>query len=374
MPEPTPTLDLTSAWAVQLETAICERCNWRYLLPRSLAGTPEKPALCPHCFQAALVIAENNLQEAPYAYPPELVAPFNLSEEALQDAVMRFSKGIPYAPQDLTYANLRARLVPVYLPMWLLDADVEAMWKAEAGYDYEVVSHQEQYADSGRGWQSRQVREPRIRWEPRVGRIQRRGQNIGVPALEEAHSLKQQLGDFNLSQARPYSARFLERACVRLPDRTTQDAWSDATAAFQNWAAGEVHRACGSNHLRQFNWQANFINPNWTLLLLPAYTTYYLDDENKPQAVLLHGQTGQSSGSRRASIRRAQRTSLIFAIIGMILSILGLAAGGLGLVAPFLAPLAVIGLVAGFLTLLAALIPIGIAWDFNRQTHEYRSG
>lgn len=375
MPEPalTPSATLDSAWAVDMDVVTCEHCDWRYLRPRSLPITANRPSLCPHCWQERLVVT-GDLQEAPYPYPPELVVPFNVSDAALQDAVQRFAKGVPYAPDDLNYPTLRSRLAQVYLPVWLVDGSIEAEWQAESGFDYQVVSHQEHYSDSGRGWQTRQVREPRIRWEPRLGRIQRQAQNISAPALEEAAVLQQTLGKFDLTLAQPYQPGFIERASVRLPDRSTHDAWPEAAAGFQHWAEEQVQQACGADHLRRFRWQARFDQLHWTLLLLPAYTTYYLDDDLVPQPVLIHGQTGQTAGKRRASMHRAQRTSLIFVIVGLVLSILGLVFGGLSMVMPVLMPLAVGGLLLGIPTLLAALIPIGIAWDFNRQTREYRSG
>lgn len=375
MPDPafTPTSAIDSAWAIDMDVVTCENCDWRYMQPRLQPRPAKQPALCPHCWQEKLAVT-GDLEEAPYPYPPELVVPFNLSDATLQDAVQRFARGVPYAPDDLNYLTLRSRLAQVYLPAWLVDASIEADWQAESGFNYEVVSHQEHYSDSGRGWQTRQVREPRIRWEPRLGRVRRKAQNISAPALEQAASLQQALGNFDTTLAQPYQSRFIEAASVRLPDRSTQDAWPEAAAGFQHWAEEQVRLACGADHLRRFRWQARFDQLHWTLLLQPAYTTYYLDDDRQPQTVLIHGQTGQVTGNRRASMRRAQRTSLIFVIIGLVLSILGLVFGGLSIVMPALMPLAAGGLLLGIPTLLAALIPIGIAWDFNRQTREYRSG
>ena len=354
--------DVDPAWGAPLRTAICERCNWRFLLPEAMT---HKTPLCPHCFRGAVAFGE--LSEMPYPSPPELVAPFTLSKEALQEAVQQFARGIPYAPPDLNYKALRSRLVPVYLPMWLVDASVQAQWQAEAGFNYEVVSHQERYAENGRGWQTSQVREARIRWESRLGRVRRACQNISAPALEESRALQQQLGEYNLAQLRPYDARIIERACVRLPDRSPQDAWSDAAAGFQRWGAAEVQKACASDHLRQFRWKARFDALNWTLMLLPAYSTYYLDDQGQPQAVLLHGQTGRFTGKRRASMQRAQQTSLVLLVIGLALAILGLGAGAGSMILPLLLPIAIVGLLAGLAMMLGALVPVGIAWDFNRR-------
>jgi hypothetical protein len=352
-----------SAWGSTMQMVFCEHCDWQYLLP---AGG-QLPR-CPHCFQANLAPLE--MDGAEPVQPdtcPELLIPFSAPPAAIDSAIRQFAEGIPYAPAGLDYATLRARLYPVYLPMWLVDADVDATWQAEAGFNYQVVSHQEQFDQNRGGWNTRQVNENRIRWEPRIGRLRRTYHNVAAPALTEAKTIRQNLGDFDLAKPQPYRPEQIERASVRLPDRAPQDAWSDAAAAFQQIGANEVTTACASDHLRQFRWTANFSNRNWTLMLLPAYTTYYLDDDNRPQPVMLHGQTGRVSGSRRSSMARAQRTSLLLMGIGLAIFLLGLILGGFSMVVPPLAPFAILAMIIGLPCALAAIIPVTIAWNFNRQ-------
>lgn len=349
----------TNDWGTDLQMVICERCDWRYLQP---AGS--QPARCPHCFQAALApLEDGDLPEC----KPELVLPFTAASQAIDGAIRQFAEGIPYAPEGLRYDALRERLYPVYLPMWLVDAQVEAAWQAEAGFNYQVVSHQEQYNQNRGGWNTREVNENRIRWEPRLGRLGRSYHNVSAPALEEARTINQQLGEFDLSQPQHYRPERIAQASVRLPDRQPGDAWTDAAASFQSIGAEEVKQACAADHIRQFRWTATFTQLNWTLLLLPTFTTYYLDDEGRPQQVMIHGQTGRVTGSRRASMRRAQRASLIFLLVGFTISLLALIMGALSPMIPVLAPFAILGLVIGLPCSLAALVPIAVAWDFNRK-------
>ena len=350
-------------WGAAVQQVFCQHCDWQYLLP---AGS-QLPQ-CPHCFQSKLAqIDPNGNGSGQPDYCPELVLPYTASAQAIDSAIRQFAEGIPYAPQGLDYATLRARLYPVYLPMWLVDANIDATWQAEAGYNYQVVSHQELFDQNRGGWNTREVTETRIRWEPRIGRLRRAYQNIPAPALEEAKAIRSSLGDFDLSRPVPYHPSQLERVSVRLPDRDQQDAWSEAAAAFQQVGGNEVKEACASDHLRQFRWTATFTDRSWTLLLMPAYSTYYLDDENKPQPVMLHGQTGRMTGCRRASMARAQRSSLIFLSIGLAIFLLGLIMGGLSVMAPPLAPLAILAVVIGLPCSLAAIIPVTIAWNFNRS-------
>jgi hypothetical protein len=351
---------ITGAWSVELENALCEHCDWSYLLPKG-----SLPQRCPHCFQANLSPWGGSLEDLPHIHPPELVLPYILSAGRLAQAVEKFAGGIPFAPEDLSIHNLQARLRRLYLPMWLVDAEVQATWQAEAGFNYNVVSHQDHFEENRGGWTSRQIEEGRIRWEPRLGKLDRTYQNIAAPALEENQRLKSALDSYDLSAASAYQPNLLESAYVRLPNRATQDAWSDAKPALQSAAADECRQAAGADHIRQFSWNPEYHNQNWTLLLLPLYTTYYQDDQGQPQAVLVNGQSGQISGRRRASMKRAQRTALGILIASIILFLISLGIAALAVALPILLALGVIGLVLALLLGLGAIYPLASVWWFN---------
>lgn len=350
-----------TGWGMDFEVAVCEGCDWSYLMP---AGS--LPQTCPHCFQIRLTPVGEQLQELPYIKPPELSLPFTLLTGQLAQSIESFARGIPFAPGDLNPKTLQSRLRRIYLPMWLVDAQVRATWQAEAGFDYQVVSHQDQYQDYG-GWSSRQVKEGRVRWEPRLGRLDRAYNNIPVPALGEEGRIQSALGAYALDDARPYLPETLSGSFVRLPNRTPEDSWSDAKPAIQQSAAEECGDAASADHIRSFRWSPEFASQNWTLLLLPVYASYYQDDEGKPQPVLLHGRTGRLSGARRASLKRAQSTALsmlaaalVFGLIAMLILLVGIAM-------PALLAIGVIVLVFALLVGLGAIYPLAAVWWFNRQ-------
>lgn len=356
-----PLSNLAESWGADLSTLVCEHCDWTYLAPA--IGTAQT---CPHCHQGGLTPLNNAGAEQTPAVP-ELAIPFSLSSTALESSLQSFAKEIPYAPKDLDLRQLRSRLQAVFLPMWLVDAETQATWQAEAGFNYEVVSHQEKFEQNRGGWSTRQVNETRTRWEPRLGCLRRSYRNISAPALEEHSQLQAQLGPFELSQAQPYQAQTIQQAMVRLPNRLTQDAWSDAKPAFQAAAAEECRQAAAADYLRHFSWQAEFNKQNWTLLLLPVYTTYYLDDENIPQPVLLHGQSGKISGLRRASLKRAQRVAITLLVVAAVLFLISLAVATASIFLPPALAIGVLGIVAALLVGLGAVIPVTTVWWFNRN-------
>lgn len=351
-----------TAWGTELAAAFCERCHASFLV------TSDTPlAKCPNCFQSSLEITSDSLPGAPHPYPPELILPSRLSRPQLLEAIHGFAASIPFAPPGLAPAELRSRLATIYLPMWLVDGIVSAYWQAEVGFDYRVISHQETYNQSHGGWKSSEVQEPRVRWENRVGKINRGYQNVATPALDDAADLEKRLGRFQLDYAQSYSPDYIQQAFIRVPDRTPKTSWSEAAVAFQKTAADDCQRACEAGHIRQFRWKARFTRLNWTLLLLPVYAAYYQDDHGETQVIRIHGQTGAVCGARRSSSRRAGRVGLAILAIGVFLFLAGLLLDGLSETSLSLDMAATVLAVLGISGILAACIPYVISWDFNRR-------
>lgn len=350
------------AWKAELQPVTCDRCGWVFLVPRDRAR-----AQCPHCHQGGLVESPSMPEEMLYPHPPELVIPFRITRAQMEAAIASFASGIPYPPEGLNYAFLKSHLQPVYLPVWLVDAQVEATWSAETGFDYQVISHQETFDQDGAGWKTQEVKETRVRWENRVGRIHRPYANIPAPAMDDGAKILGRLGDFDQDSALPYDPGCLGTSLVRVPDHTPEEAWNEAVQAFTNAASEECRQACAADHLRQFRWKARFDELNWTLMLLPVYTSFYYADSGTPQPVLIHGQTGQLSGTRRASTRRAWATSLVLLLVGIILFLLGLILDSFVEQAAVLAGISTILVLLGIAGGVGSFIPVITALEFNRK-------
>ncbi len=356
-------------WSGGWWAALCEICDWRFLLP---AG--RQPERCPHCMQRTLTPLERELSQLPYLRPPGVVVPATVSTGRLQAGVEQFAANIPYPPEDLTAERLRARLQLMALPLWLVDVEVHAGWRAEMGFDYEVVSHQSSYDDRGGGWREREVKEGRVRWEPRLGRLHRTYRRIVAPALEEERDLERRLGRFDLRAAHPPQADVLQNSLVYLPNQTPEAAWPAAEPHVHHAAAEECRQAAVADHIRDFRWRPDYPERQWTLMLRLIYATFYLDDEGQPQAILIHGQTGQVSGRRRGSMRRAQRRALIIGSVAAVIFLLSLILGVASVAAPPLLFLAGIGILLALVIGAGALVPIIRVWQFNRQEEERANG
>lgn len=357
-----PLSKISESWGQELYAGVCERCGWSFLLTSN-----EQLLRCPHCFLTKLSPFEPDLESLTVASLPELVVPAEINLERLGLSLQTFSRGILFAPQDLNPVNLKQRIERVFLPMWLVDIQVAATWQAEVGYDYQIVSHREQFDQNRGGWVSQEVTETRVRWEPRAGKLKREYHNIVAPALEEHASILSRIGEFNFKKSHPYSHEDVRGWQVRLPDRSPQDAWQMAVPAVQSAAAEECRQAMSADHLRQYRWSADYAEENWTLQLLPVLTTYYLDDENLPQVILIHGQTGKLSGKRRASMKRAQRVSLYILLTALVVFLIGLVIALAGFISPPAAAIGGVVIVFAIFVALTAVFPVGWVWQFNRS-------
>lgn len=350
----------TAAWGMDLTLAGCEHCDWLFVLPPQ-----QLPLSCPHCARQELTPLDETVNKPIYTQPPELILPFNLDPAAAQGKLTAFSKKLWLAPPDLKAKHLHDRLRPIFLPMWLVDARVQARWQAEMGFDYDVVSHKEDYRN-GR-WHTREVKETRIRWEPRLGTLQREYHNKHAPALEEQAAIERNLGQLNLRPLQTYEPHTIQEAMVRLPNRDPDDAWSDAEIAFKQAAGDECKEAAAAEHIRQYKWQPDFSQKNWTQLLYPIYTSYYQDEDGQFHIIYLNGQTGRLSGVHKASMKRARYWSTAVGIVAagiMALSFLLFIMGYF--LSDWYFSLAGLFLVIGLFSAFSALIPILYAWSKNQ--------
>jgi hypothetical protein len=345
--------DVSAVWDAPLVAVHCSDCGEAHLVPEDAI-----PSRCPFCLQGPVALQPAYLREE----PPEQVLPYGVSEQGLTGILERWAKGIWFRPADLKASELTKRAQRYLVPLWLVDGHVEAAWRADVGFDYQVVSYQDRYSD-GAGWSSQEVKETRVRWEPRVGRLNRRYENVPAPALDDHRALMARLGTYDLNQREEYSPEAVTGAAVRIPSLEPEAAWPGAEAALVRTAQAECRQAATADHIRDFAVEAEYSELNWTLLLLPAYVTWYEEGE-QTWPVLVNGQSGRVSGARRASAHKANVTSLVLGAIALMLFIVG----GLLALIPVIAAVGIVIAVIGLLLGIVAPIPAIGVWVFNRRS------
>ena len=349
----------TEDWGERMVLSHCQSCDGNFIVSLSVVID-----MCPYCGNSVLTYIEEEADKPVYSQTPELMLPFSVPKETLQQNVAQFVKNNKFAPADLTPQNLNSRLQPLYLPFWLVDASTEARWQAEVGFDYQIVSHQEKFGDGG--WQSKKIKETKVRWEPRVGDLQRRYDNQTAPALEEHAQWRKLLGGFNTESPEPYQAESVDGVMVRLPNRPPEDAWPEAEATLKAAATAEVQKAAKAEHIREFRWSAAYSDQHWTQMLVPIYATYYRDDDDVVRMVYAHGQTGELAGYQRASVIKAKRYAKMIGIGAAVLFSLSLILTVIGFFESAVLPWAGMGFLAAVGLSITAVLPLLIAYSINK--------
>ncbi len=342
-----------AAWDVPLNVFYCEQCQSAHLAPTGV----DLPA-CPSCLREGLS-RETVGAGAPARQrrePPELVVPFQVGSERAEQAISAWIKGGWLKAAELRADLLRARLRRYFLPLWLVDADVEATWQAEMGYDYQAASYREHY--QGGGWVSQQVTETRTRWEARAGTLKRHYDNVAAPALEAHEAWMSRLGGYDFRSRKPYSARMIDESVVRVPDYAPDAAWMDAEAALNATAARECAQAAEADHIRNWGMNAAFSRLNWTQMLVPAYVTWYREGD-QVYPLWVNGQSGHINGVKLMSMSKAWIVAAVIAALAVLCFLLGvvLTLVGIGIL------LIMLSLPLGLL----AFVPPIWAWVRNNQ-------
>jgi hypothetical protein len=126
------------------------------------------------------------------------------------------------------------------------------------------------------------------------------------------------------------------------------DAWEIAKDQMRERAKKTCYSDTGSSHVRNMRMTANFDDEQWRHILLPVYLVSYPFDERTFQ-VMVNGQTGKVGGQKPVAWLK-----IWLAIAAMLVPGVGL--GLLGLLTLPLGGVGTVGLVAGFILLIAGAI------------------
>ncbi|MCD4674145.1 MAG: hypothetical protein K8R77_15895 [Anaerolineaceae bacterium] len=219
-------------------------------------------------------------------------------------------------------------------------------------------------------WNTEEIIKTRVQWEPRAGTIDRKYNNVAVPALADYTHYIKKLGKFRLNDAVRYNKEALENSFVRIPNLSPENAWPLAQDNLNRIAQKECREAVAADHFRNYSVHTGYTSPNWTQLLLPTYFTYYTDDDGSPVPIYIHGQTGKIAGPRLASQRKGWKWAGISMLIALGLFLMTLLFSAGSALLPVLSILALILGVLAFIAAIFAVIPAVYPWQWNRRQQD----
>ncbi len=340
-----------AAWGAGLWPVACAGCGDGWLVPEAHRSAP-----CP-CGRGTLGPAPARLPTA----PPEDHVPLQVDRAALARALARHLGTPWFRLEDPEGLARRARLI--WWPRWLVDADVTGPWTAEVGFDYQARSSVERLV--GSQWTRQHEIETRVRWEPRMGRLSRRYDNVVVPGRRSAPPTAHDPG--HAPTPRPGLPADPDGPWVQLPDLAPGEVVELADGPFRARAAADIAAACAGQHVRDVHLTPTYAGRTWTLRLQPTWVVACTTLEGSPYTLQVDGVTGRYWAPVLVSTARAWRWTGGLAAAGALVLVLTAVLGAVGLLLPpLLVLVAIVGLL-GLGLMVASVVPIAQAWRHDRD-------
>jgi hypothetical protein len=284
---------------------------------------------------------------------PTALIPFVVDQERVQAQVAEWlGRGWMHPPELRTVRALR-ELAGIYLPFWTFDTRIRADWKAEVGTPRTV-----RYFDDGK-WKTRTV----IDWRWRSGRVHVPvNDHLSAGTTHVSRAILRKVAPFDLGELVEYDPGYLAGWQAKAYDVQLQDAWESAKEEIRERSKRACYADTGSSHVRNFRMAADFGDERWRYILLPVYLASY-PFEGRTFQVMVNGQTGQVAGQKPVAWARVWLAIAAMLSPGACLGLLGLltlALGGVG----------VVGLVFGFILLVAGLVGAIVVFRKARESEE----
>ncbi len=259
-------------WGGVRDEIECQNCYAKISLDEGQLTTR-----CPFCASQKVVHHKASHDEL----RPLSVIPFTKTIEDITPSVSNWLGNSWMLPNELRRSAAMKRFVGIYLPFWIIDADVKGKWKAEFAVK----------VDSG----------VPTKWEWKSGSFSERFANFIVTGTKHVTSgLLDNIADYNLTLLQPYNPSYLVGWQAQAYESTLEEAHQEAREQIRFELQDDVRRRAQQSHktyMRNFQFGTNYENEGWRYILLPVYLSAYTF-RDKTYQVVVNGQIGSVSGSR----------------------------------------------------------------------------
>ncbi len=331
-------------WGEERRELACESCGAVVsVAPDALTNT------CAFC-GSHRVLARDVIDDV---LRPTALIPFAVDKAHLQAQVAEWLGRGWMHPPALRHVRALRELTGIYLPFWTFDADIRAEWKAEVG-----TPRTKRYYQNGE-WKTRTV----IDWDWRSGRVSLPiDDHLVAGTTHVSRVILSKAGPFDLNELVEYEPGYLAGWPAKAYDLQLPEAWQLAKQEMRDHARRACYADTGSSHVRNFRMTADFANERWRYVLLPVYLASYRFEDRLYQ-VMVNGQTGRVAGQKPVAWLR------VWLVIAALLSP-GVCLGLLGLLTLALGGIGIVGLVLGFILLVAGFIAAIFVFQKARSSEE----
>ena len=245
-------------------------------------------ARCPYC--ATAVVIDTGAQRQ---IKPKGLLPFRIDESEARRNLQNWLGSLWFAPNGVKeYARSGRAMDGIYVPYWTFDADTVSDYAGERGDAYYVTR------TVTRNGKQETVRERRIRWSSKHGRVGRFFNDVLVIASRSMpKNYADRLDPWDLDNLQDYRPEYL--AGYRAEGYTVEleDGLIEAKAKMDQVIRQDVRQDIGGDEQRIHGIDTQFNDVTFKHVLLPIYLAAY-KYSGKSYQFVINARTGEVQGER----------------------------------------------------------------------------
>ncbi|WP_172296846.1 TFIIB-type zinc finger domain-containing protein [Pseudoruegeria sp. HB172150] len=224
---------------------------------------------------------------------PRALLPFSLDERTARKAMTDWLGRLWFAPNGLQeYARKGRKMQGIYVPFWTYDADTKSQYSGERGTVYYVTR------TVTRDGKTQQVREARVRWSSKRGRVARFFDDVLVLASKSLpKSYTDALQPWDLEALIPYSPEYLAGFRAEAYQVELGDGYHEARAYMDRVIERDVRFDIGGDRQRIHRIDTQVSGVTFKHILLPVWLAAY-KYQGKTYRFVVNGRSGRVQGER----------------------------------------------------------------------------
>jgi DNA-directed RNA polymerase subunit RPC12/RpoP len=261
---------------------------------------------CPNCAAQVEFTPDLHARECPFcATPivtdtgehrhikPEALLPFHLAEEDARRAMTNWLGRLWFAPGGLKeYARKGRRMQGIYVPYWTYDALTQSAYFGHRGTVYYVTN------TVMRNGKRQQVRQQKVRWTPKSGRVARAFDDVLVLASQSLPKpYTDALAPWDLSELVPYTPEVLAGFRAEAYTVELDAGFTEARAYMDRVIQRDVRFDIGGDRQRVDRVETQVSDVTFKHVLLPVWLAAY-KYRGKTYRFVVNGRTGAVKGER----------------------------------------------------------------------------
>jgi len=284
------------------KTVACPKCGSSFTLTPYSVSTN-----CPYCNTPTITSFVNHIT-------PEAILPFEVTQKQAKEIFSQWIGSLWFAPSALKkLINTDKNLTGYYLPYWTYDAATSTAYRGQRGDIYYVTVRQRRIVN-GRE-QIVEVQEPRIKWYPAQGRVERVFDDITIEASETlSRKILGALGIWDTSKSKPFDERYLSGFESEEYSIGLDNGFERAQAKMHAIIRGDIRRDIGGDRQQIDHMETRYGNATFKNSLFPVWTTHF-SFKGKEYYYAINGQSGAITGERPYSYAK------IALLIGFLLAL-----------------------------------------------------